>query len=205
MVIPRCTAVHTLDATTLRFGAPVTIDSVRWLTDEIRHAREYLRHERVTIELNSPGGDSEGLEYWLHQSEYLTSIRGFVLATRAIGNTSSAAAILLSQGTIGARSALPNAKLLYHGARIINTTGDVWTAERLHTHHEQIASLTDRVLEQMVLHRLRDVRPLSTTRRAPAATHTELRSRYAALFSRDAQITPEEACEHGLIDYVAYN
>ena len=203
MVIPRCSAQHTAHATTLRFGAPVTLDSVRWLIDEIQHARTYLRHDRVTIEFHSHGGDSEGLEHWLAFSETLTARRGFTLATRAVGSTSSAAAIMLSQGTIGARSAVPTARLLYHGARIINATGDVWTADRLHTHHEEVAATTARVLEQMVLHRLRDAGAHKTTRRAPATTHTELLARYTALFSRDTQITPTEACEHGLIDFVA--
>ena len=110
-------------------------------------------------------GSSTGLAF----SETLTARRGFTLATRAVGSTSSAAAIMLSQGTIGARSAVPTARLLYHGARIINATGDVWTADRLHTHHEEVAATTARVLEQMVLHRMRDAGPAQ--HHAPRTCH----------------------------------
>jgi hypothetical protein len=80
----------------------------------------YYHYECVTLKLNSPGGAVVGLEYIL---EYIDSwrTRGRRVQTLAMFRASSAAALLMSLGEVGSRTAHRNSSLLFHDARIGST------------------------------------------------------------------------------------
>lgn len=193
---PGLEARHTAHHTTLRFSTEVNMESVRWLVDEVQHARTYLRHTHVTVELDSHGGSSHGLEYWLHNCRRWSADPGFTLATRAVGAAESAAAIILSHGTVGARSALPTARLLYHGARIVTSGHEVWTGDRLRLQHGEMHAVNHRMLTSLAAHCGQCTAP------GAGDADTALLERYTDLWQRDAHITPAEALAHGLIDAI---
>lgn len=196
-------ALHSPHATTLRFSSDVNMPAVRWLVDEIEYARCYLRHPRVTVEIDSHGGDSHSLEFWLQCCQRWKR-DGFTVATRAVGAAESAAALMLSHGSIGARSALPTARLLFHTGRLITEGREVWTTQRLAVQRDRVDQFDTLMLDRLVTHILgargegarvdesslaRDDRP-------------QLLARYHELWQRDTHITPAEALALGLLDHV---
>jgi ATP-dependent protease ClpP protease subunit len=199
-VIEHCSARHTAHTTTLRFSTDVRMRSVQWLVDEVEHARNYLGQKRVIVEIDSHGGDSHGLDFWLHHCRAWSLDPSFTLATRAVGSAESAAAIMLSYGTPGARTAVPTARLLYHTARVVTAGHEVWTERRLQMQHAHISQFDTRVLEDLVTHLL----PARLASRATPNTDTraELLATYRELWMRDSHISPSEAVFHGLIDRV---
>jgi ATP-dependent protease ClpP protease subunit len=80
----------------------------------------YYHYECVTLKLNSPGGAVVGLEYIL---ECIDSwrLRGRRVQTLAMFRASSAAALLMSLGEVGSRTAHRNSDLLFHHSRIGST------------------------------------------------------------------------------------
>ena len=197
-------ALHTPAQTTIRFSTDVSMASTSWLVGEVAHARDYLRHRTVVVELDSSGGSADGLEYWLLHCRRWMRDPGFTLATRAVGAAESAAALMLSHGTVGHRSALPTARLLFHTGRIVTAGQSVWTAQQLKRHHERMYAFDRTVLERLADHVLLGLTgaddTLTETMRAD--DRDELLERYADLWHRDEHIKPSEAKTLGLIDLI---
>jgi ATP-dependent protease ClpP protease subunit len=80
----------------------------------------YYHYESVTLKINSPGGAVIGLEHILECIDRWRA-RGRSLQTLAMFRASSAAALLMSLGEVGGRTAHRNSTLLYHHARIGST------------------------------------------------------------------------------------
>ena len=81
----------------------------------------YYHYERVTLKLNSPGGAVVGLEHILECIDGWRA-RGRVVQTLAMFRASSAAALLMSMGEVGSRTAHRNSTLLFHHARVGSTS-----------------------------------------------------------------------------------
>lgn len=196
-------ALHAPHSTTLRFSSDMNMSAVRWLVDEIEYARGYLRQTCVTVEIDSHGGDSHSLEFWLLNCRRWEREQ-FTLATRAVGAAESAAAMMLSHGTIGARSALPTARLLFHTGRLITEGREIWTTRRLAMQRDRVDQFDTMMLEQLVTHILspREDRPVSTEANALVQDRPALLTRYQELWQRDAHIAPSEARSLGLLDHV---
>lgn len=199
--------VHEAHCTTLRLGSDVTMSTVRALVDDVEFARSYLRHRRVLLEIDSHGGESSALEFWLlHVQRWQRD--GLQLATRAVGAAESAAAIMLSHGSLGARSALPTARLLYHAGRVIADAREVWNAERLAYHLERVGQFDAYRLRALAEHvlgarrRTRQGDPPTDAVPGDEGVLPELLERFQELWQREAHITPGEALSLGLIDHV---
>jgi hypothetical protein len=77
----------------------------------------YYQYKRITLEINSRGGQVVALELMLAGLERWRAL-GRQVSTRARFRAASAAAMLLGMGDIGSRSASASTSLLFHSARI---------------------------------------------------------------------------------------
>ncbi|MEJ8855932.1 ATP-dependent Clp protease proteolytic subunit [Variovorax robiniae] len=78
---------------------------------------DYYQYNRITIEINSPGGQVTALEHMLARLERWRGL-GREVGTKACFRAGSAAAMLLAMGDIGGRSASSSTTLLFHPARV---------------------------------------------------------------------------------------
>ncbi|MDR2560295.1 MAG: DUF87 domain-containing protein [Holophagales bacterium] len=98
---------------TLKLMNNVTPKSIVKLCSEIDSAVYYYSYRHIKIEICSPGGELLALQHYLSRLAEWRSL-GVIVETVAIMSVASAAAIILSLGDVGYRSAYPVAKLLYH-------------------------------------------------------------------------------------------
>ena len=91
----------------------VTAESIVKLCDEIDSAVCYYQYRYIKIEICSPGGEVLALQHYLSRLAEWRKL-GVTIETVALMSVASAAAIILSLGDVGHRSAYPVARLLYH-------------------------------------------------------------------------------------------
>ena len=85
------------------------------LVDRIRHLCEKTYYREVELEVASPGGSANALDYFIDAAAGFRE-RGWTIATRALTAARSAAAMLVSMGDrrVASRSSL----LQYHTGRV---------------------------------------------------------------------------------------
>ena len=104
------------DVARITFRAPVSPESTYSLIDNIELALTYYQTP-VEIRIHSPGGDAQSLRYFASRiSEWRKS--GMYIGTVAMAECASAAALMLSLGTLGFRRASYSSRLLYHRPRV---------------------------------------------------------------------------------------
>lgn len=113
-VIP---VIYRNDAARFDFFHDVSPESIFSLCTQLDHAVSYYQYRRVEIAIQSPGGSVRALKLF---QEHLAAWRadGIQIATRGVAEVGSAAAVMLSLGDLGTRSAGPHATLLYHHVRV---------------------------------------------------------------------------------------
>lgn len=114
----------------VRFCSPVDANSIFALCDEIDLALDYYLYPRVTIEIDSPGGEVRSLIYYIQKLKGWRK-RQVAIETVALTQCSSAAAFMLSLGDLGKRNSMPRAMLLYHNARIYSSAQQPLTSDQL--------------------------------------------------------------------------
>ena len=130
----------------------------------------------ISIYINSPGGDMNGL-FAIHDTmQYI----GPDVATICVGQAASAAAVLLAAGAPGKRFALPNARVLIHqphgGAQGQSSDMELAVAEMVEMRRRMI-----------------DVLVKGTG---------QSRERIAADIDRDYIVRGEQAVAYGLVDHI---
>jgi ATP-dependent protease ClpP protease subunit len=207
------------DRAIVRLLQPVSNQSMIWLCDEIDLAIGYYFYRHVDIHIDSPGGAVTGLDYFTTRLQSWRDVDGLVLGTLAMAEVSSAAALILSSGTIGHRRAYPSARLLYHDSRIQPHDKEVWTRDRLEAASRTLAESDQRqdralalyIMEQKIRpggdhqgfavvpgHRGGDLKLEETT----IESADQLAQIYATLNTLDVRITPEDAVKLHLIDRI---
>jgi ATP-dependent Clp protease protease subunit len=130
----------------------------------------------VNLYINSPGGSvSAGLA--IYDTMQFISCE---VATYCVGQAASMAAVLLSAGTAGKRSALPNARILIHQPM----AGMEGSAEDIMIHAKEFAKIKERLNQILLKH---TGHPLEKIEKDT---------------DRDRFMSAEEAREYGLIDRV---
>ncbi len=104
------------DTAVVSLVSEITDEAVIELAAVMRHLRRNCFYDRVHLEIASPGGTETALSYWLDAAEGLRE-SGLRIVTRGLTRVGSAAAVILSLGD--EREAARNARLLYHGVRIV--------------------------------------------------------------------------------------
>ncbi len=103
----------------LRYRGAVSDEGIDRLQELARHASDYYGYREVRLELDSSGGSATAVMRWLAWSRHWRQRRGVRLRTAAHGQACSAAALMLSAGDWGVRSARPDTLLLYHSVRVL--------------------------------------------------------------------------------------
>ena len=204
------------DEAVIRLKGPVESESIIWLCDEIDLAVDYYNYRRVDIQIDSPGGEIAALDYFMTRLSDWRQVEGLVLGTLALTRAASAAAMILSLGSIGHRRAYPSAQLLYHDSRIMSGEGTVWTRQSLDRHRHALAETDARLTRALAAHvmagkaaggalQVRALQPASSAgdpefEAVEATSADELAELYGALNARDLFITPEDALGLHLID-----
>ena len=110
------------DCSTHKLMSDVTPESIIKLCDDIDQAVKYYKYRHVKIEICSPGGAILALQHYIFKLGEWRKL-GVTIETVAIMSVASAAAMILSLGDVGHRSAYPVAKLLYHNSLIPSSSG----------------------------------------------------------------------------------
>ena len=130
----------------------------------------------ISLYINSPGGSSyAGMAIYDAMQYVKPDVR-----TICVGMGMSAAAMILCGGAAGKRMALPNAKVMIHqgSGGFRGTPADIQIAAK------EILEMTRRMAEIISRHSGRSVEAVMDD------------------IDRDRFMTPEEACEYGLIDEI---
>ncbi len=102
---------------TLYLNGPINEEIIVQLLDYLTAIFDYYQYDMVELRINSPGGQMQATHYLIENLE-LFKKKGKIISTTALFTTASAAALILSCGSIGYRSAYPDTVLLYHDTRI---------------------------------------------------------------------------------------
>jgi ATP-dependent protease ClpP protease subunit len=211
---------YDVDEAIVRLKDGVTSESIIWLCDEIDLAIEYYNYRQVDIHLDSPGGEIPALEYFMTRLKVWREVEGLVIRTLALTSAASAAAMILSLGSIGHRRAYPSAELLYHDGRIFSGQGRTWTRDALQRHHSALTESDTRLNRALASHVMKGkagddgtlalpaLEPATADRGDLAFRNTvvksedELAAIYAELNARDTFISPQTALDMHLIDAI---
>lgn len=212
---PSISVKYDRDRAIMRLTQEVTNDRIFALCDEIDLAIDYYHFRDIDIHIDSPGGHVTALEYFITRLDTWRTVDDLVLGTLALTSAASAAAMILSLGSIGHRRASPSARLLYHDTRIITQNATVWTQKKLEMQRSAIEETDRRLTRQLaayiMTHKIGSegtTVPEPTPRRGGQVKEVKVRNandlavRYADLAAHDMFITPEVAVAMHLIDRI---
>ena len=134
------------------FQGEVDADSIRAVVDWIEQGLNYYHYDHIVLKINSPGGRADAL------LRFVSALRNcrrdhpdFKLETVSVTQSCSAAALMLSLGTVGFRSADRDSRLIYHHSRISLQHG-VSTADDLGRMSERLFRTDNRMLIELCRH-----------------------------------------------------
>lgn len=175
--------------------------------------------ETCVLEINSPGGSVDALEYVLDLMDKWRRKEGIRFETRALFQATSAAALLAAFGDVGLRSALGSSVLLFHESRAYGASSRPITAHDAQTIMDSLKQIDEKIIRRLSGHifsglgRLPEkerrerclkfqeiARNLGETPKENTLEKGCLERTYAALFSGERPVTPAVARELLLLD-----
>ena len=120
------------------------------LCAEIDLAIGYYKYSDIQLLIDSPGGELRYLEYYLARLDEWRRRPRFRISTVALTEASSAAAIILTMGDVGHRSAYPSARILVHDARFFGA--EVLDRRRLSVLHRALSRMDRKLLRTVATH-----------------------------------------------------
>jgi ATP-dependent Clp protease protease subunit len=157
-------------------GSPIDDQVANVVVAQLLHLESVDPDKDVSLYINSPGGS-------VYSGLAIYDTMNFIkpdIATMCVGIAMSAASLLLSGGTHGKRSALPNSRILMHQP----SAGFDGQATDIEIHAREIINLRARIDEIYAKH----------TGKAVEEVHKDM--------ERDRFFKADEAAEYGLIDRV---
>jgi len=161
------------------------------LLDEMKLLHDYYQFREIELQIDSPGGSADALHHLVQSLEPWRRGKGRTLLTVGLNEIASAAALLLSFGTIGHRRASAHSRLLYHAIRKVEREGVSHTVAQLRVATRKLEQWDDCFTDMLVEHVQKD-----------AGKHPATRKRFRQLFRKERWISPKEALELGLIDSI---
>lgn len=197
----------------------INFKSIHQLVRDIELIVNYYSFNRVKIEINSPGGELKALQLFIAK---LVGWRknGVVIETHAMSNVASAAAVMLSLGDLGYRTAMTDAEVLYHNVRVIGQM--VITSDKARQLNEDLTRIDQKILNALMQHNKsclesgfnqNEALPMQSikigtktlkpkmNKTLPGYTHY-VKSVYQDLFDMDVYLTAQQAVDLKLIDHV---
>jgi ATP-dependent Clp protease, protease subunit len=157
-------------------GTPVEDEIANVICAQLLFLEAEDPEKDIQLYVNSPGGSAYAGMAIYDTMQYVKPD----VATICIGMGMSAAAMILSGGAAGKRSALPNSKVMIHQG----SAGFRGTPADIQIHAKEVLEMTRRMAEIIARHAGRDVEQVMKD------------------IDRDRFLTPEEAQEYGLIDEI---
>jgi ATP-dependent Clp protease protease subunit len=157
-------------------GTPVEDEIANVICAQLLFLEAEDPEKDISLYVNSPGGSAYAGMAIYDTMQYVKPD----VATICIGMGMSAAAMILSGGADGKRSALPNAKVMIHQG----SAGFRGTPADIQIHAKEVLEMTRRMAEIIARHSRRDVEQVMKD------------------IDRDRFLTPEEAQAYGLIDEI---
>jgi ATP-dependent Clp protease, protease subunit len=183
----------TLDAAVpvIRLTGEIEMSVAYSLVDEIKLLHGYYQFRTIDLHIDSPGGSADALRYAVHALDPWRRGEGRVLRTFGMNVVASAAAMLLSLGTFGHRTAFRCSKLLYHSVRNVQIENTSQTVADLRVVKRRLENWDKWFVDMLSEH----------TKLGPGDV-LPYRRKIARLMHRDKFISPEQAVELKLIDRV---
>jgi ATP-dependent protease ClpP protease subunit len=161
------------------------------LLDEIKLLHDYYQFRDIHLHIDSPGGSADALHYLVHALEPWRKGQGRVLRTFGVNEVASAAALLLSFGTVGYRTASSRSRLLYHSVRSVQHENSMQTVAQLRVTTRRLARWDTCFVDLLAEHTLKG-----------GSDTAGYRKKLFRLFSKEKYISPEQAVELNLIDRI---
>ncbi len=161
------------------------------LLDEIKLLHDYYQFRTIDLHIDSPGGSADALYYLVHALEPWRKGDGRVLRTFGVNEVASAAALLLSFGTIGYRTASSRSRLLYHSVRSIQHENSMQTVAQLRVTTRRLARWDTCFVDLLAEHTFKE-----------GSDTAGYRKKLFRLFSKEKYISPQQAVELNLIDRI---
>lgn len=215
------------DCAKVRLDSAVNQQSILGLCDVIDVCVNYYHYLDITIQIDSPGGEANYLEYFSRKLElWRKTNNNIVLRTEALAQAASAAALILSLGD--RRSAYVTTNILFHTARVVagNTPLVACTVDKISKDIKKIDQqwlkrTVDRVIYayQKASHHDMDFSAITNCRRhrkmlteiyrilaegdlTQESRQRQLRNLYSRVFERDEAMSAAVARAYYLIDEV---
>ena len=163
------------------------------LVDEVTLLHDYYRFRSVELHIDSPGGSADALHYLVHALEPWSRGEGRILRTLGMNEVASAAAMLLSFGTVGHRAASKRTRLLYHTVRSVQRENTPHTVAQLKVVTRRLEHWDRMFVDLLAEHALPG---------CSGAEAVSFRAKLKRLMRRETFIAPELAREMKLIDRI---
>ena len=177
----------------IRLTGPIDMQVAYALIDELDLLHDYYQFRTIVLQIDSPGGDATALHFLVQSLTAWRKGEDRTLQTVGLNEVCSAAAILLSFGTIGHRSASRHSRLLYHPIRTVFPSGATQTYTQLRTTGRLLDQWDQKFLDLMTEH---------TASVRKSTDNVAYRRKLKRFFLKEKFITAAEACELQLIDRV---
>jgi ATP-dependent protease ClpP protease subunit len=168
------------------------------LLDEIKLLHDYYQFRTIDLHIDSPGGSADALHYLVHALDPWRKGEGRVLRTFGVNEVASAAALLLSFGTVGYRTASSRSRLLYHSVRSVQRENSMQTVAQLRVATRRLEHWDHCFVDLLVEHTL----ACGTLQSRDGAEAASYRKKLSRLMRKEKFITPEQALELKLIDRI---
>ena len=190
--MPITTLLHP-DCPAIRLTGSIDMPMAYALVDEMNLLHDYYQFRTITLQIDSPGGEADALHYMVQSLAAWRRGEERILRTVGLNEICSAAAMLLSFGTVGHRSAHHYSRILYHPVRTI------FSASASHTYAQ--LKMTGKRLEEWDMKFL-DLLADHTARFRDANEAKAYKRKLKSLFQQERYLTAADACELHLIDHV---
>lgn len=139
------------DKARITLAGPVDQAAVLQLRRVFNSSINYYRYGVVELELQSPGGEAQAIKALASEMQSLRNA-GCTVATTALMEAASAAAVALAMGSVGMRVAQPYSLLLFHDARMSRSAEHAMTATDAAAAARQLESLNKAIIDMVIQH-----------------------------------------------------
>ena len=190
--MPIATSLDTLNPV-IRLTGDIEMPLAYALLDEVNLLHRYYQFRTIELHIDSPGGSADALHFLVHALEPWSRGEGRVLRTFGVNEVASAAAMLLSFGTVGHRMASKRSRLLYHSVRNVQRENTSHTVAQLRAVTRRLESWDRMFVDLLAGHSLSGASDVEVS---------AFRTRLKRLMKKERFITPEVAREMHLLDEV---